>query len=51
MEDKYVIDSGDVFEDCLYNKGIKTSDGIFFKVICLFIFLYNFLGVSLFLDI
>ena len=45
MEDKYGIDSGDVFEDCLCNRGIKTSDTIFIKVICLFIFLYNFLGV------
>ena len=45
MEDKYGIDSGDVFEDCLCNRGIKTSDGIFIKVICLFIFLFNFLGV------
>ena len=45
MADKHGIDNGEVFEDCVCNKGITTSDGIFIKVICLFIVLNNFLGV------
>ena len=41
MADKYGFDSGEVFQDCLCNKSVRISEGIFLKVF--FILLYLFL--------
>ena len=40
MEDKYGINSGDVFEDCLCNRGIKTSTEFLLNL-----FVYYFLYI------